>query len=41
MGTEQEPYRDEEFKVKDKKGHKLKSESLKPVVPVTSIDMPD
>lgn len=41
----QEPYRDEEIqkKVKEKKSHKnqKKNEAMKPVVPVTSIDMPD
>lgn len=41
----QEPYRDEETnkKVKDKKSQKnqKKNEAMKPVVPVTSIDMPD
>lgn len=41
----QEPYRDEETqkKVKEKKSHKnqKKNEAMKPVVPVTSIDMPD
>lgn len=42
----QEPYRDEDTtkKVKDnKKSHKnqKKNETMKPVVPVTSIDMPD
>ncbi|KPJ20077.1 Putative transmembrane protein 185B [Papilio machaon] len=41
----QEPYRDEEIhkKVKDKKSQKnqKKNEAMKPVVPVTSIDMPD
>ncbi|XP_063385206.1 transmembrane protein 185B isoform X1 [Cydia fagiglandana] len=40
----QEPYRDEDTKkVKENKNHKnqKKNEAMKPVVPVTSIDMPD
>lgn len=40
----QEPYRDEEKKkVKEKKSNKnqKKNEAMKPVVPITSIDMPD
>lgn len=41
----QEPYRDEAThkKDKDKNSHKnqKKNEAMKPVVPVTSIDMPD
>lgn len=41
----QEPYRDEEVKTakESKKGVKnqKKNEAMKPVVPITSIDMPD
>lgn len=39
----QEPYRDEEQKKIKEKKHKnqKKNEALKPVVPITSIDMPD
>ncbi|XP_045528395.1 transmembrane protein 185B [Pieris brassicae] len=37
----QEPYRDEEKKVHRKQKNQKKNEALKPVVPVTSIDMPD
>lgn len=41
----QEPYRDEEVKTvkESKKGIKnqKKNEAMKPVVPITSIDMPD
>lgn len=41
----QEPYRDEEThkKVKEKKSNKnqKKNEAMKPVVPITTIDMPD
>lgn len=39
----QEPYRDETHKKVKEKKHKnqKKNEALKPVVPVTSIDMPD
>lgn len=37
----QEPYRDEEKKSHRKQKNQKKNEALKPVVPVTSIDMPD
>ncbi|XP_041981520.1 transmembrane protein 185B isoform X2 [Aricia agestis] len=46
LGEAQEPYRDEETDKKGKEGKKSnknqkKNEAMKPVVPMTSIDMPD